>query len=97
MLAKIHSFILIGIDAQICEVEVDVSNRGLKTTIQPYQFDGEPYQVSPVLSQLDFANVRDQEDVERAITITAANTHNLLMLCEVKAAANLRVFCKDLR
>ena len=34
MLARVHSFILIGIDAQVCEVEVDVSQRGLeKTTI----------------------------------------------------------------
>jgi magnesium chelatase family protein len=34
VLSRIHSFILIGIDAQLCEVEVDVSQRGLqKTTI----------------------------------------------------------------
>src|SRR6476620_10961230 len=34
MLAKIQSFILIGIDPLLCEVEVDVSQRGLqKTTI----------------------------------------------------------------
>jgi magnesium chelatase family protein len=34
MLSRIHSFILIGIDPQLCEVEVDVSQRGLsKTTI----------------------------------------------------------------
>ena len=34
MLAKVHSFVLIGIDAIVCEVEVDVSQRGLsKTTI----------------------------------------------------------------
>ncbi len=34
MLSRIHSFILIGIDAILCEVEVDVSQRGLeKTTI----------------------------------------------------------------
>ncbi|MDP9173673.1 MAG: YifB family Mg chelatase-like AAA ATPase [Planctomycetota bacterium] len=29
MLAKVHSFVLVGIDAILCEVEVDVSNRGL--------------------------------------------------------------------
>src|SRR5437763_4439322 len=34
MLAKVHSFVLIGIDAIVCEVEVDVSQRGLaKTTL----------------------------------------------------------------
>src|SRR4051794_38952801 len=33
MLAKIHSFILVGIDALLCEVEVDVSQRGLDKTI----------------------------------------------------------------
>jgi magnesium chelatase family protein len=34
VLARIHSFILVGIDPLLCEVEVDVSNRGLsKTTI----------------------------------------------------------------
>ena len=29
MLAKIHSFVLVGIDAIACEVEADVSQRGL--------------------------------------------------------------------
>ena len=34
MLAKVHSFVLVGIDALLCEVEVDVSQRGLaKTTL----------------------------------------------------------------
>src|SRR3954467_14559432 len=34
VLSRIHSFILIGIDPMLCEVEVDVSGRGLaKTTI----------------------------------------------------------------
>ena len=33
MLARIHSFILIGIDPLICEVEVDVSQRGLEKTM----------------------------------------------------------------
>ena len=32
MLAKIESFILLGIDATVCEVEVDVSQRGLERT-----------------------------------------------------------------
>ncbi len=34
MLAKVHSFVLVGIDAIVCEVETDVSQRGLaKTTL----------------------------------------------------------------
>src|SRR5256885_15079597 len=33
MLAKVHSFILIGIDPLLCEVEVDVSQRGLSKTV----------------------------------------------------------------
>ena len=34
MLSRINSFILIGIDPMVCEVEADVSQRGLsKTTI----------------------------------------------------------------
>src|SRR5580704_4083641 len=33
MLAKIQSFILVGIDALLCEVEVDVSQRGLAKTV----------------------------------------------------------------
>src|SRR5947199_10443930 len=33
MLAKVHSFNLIGIDAQLCEVEVDVTQRGLSKTV----------------------------------------------------------------
>ncbi|HZL35054.1 MAG TPA: magnesium chelatase domain-containing protein [Tepidisphaeraceae bacterium] len=34
MLARIHSFMLLGIDAHLCEVEVDASRHGLeKTTV----------------------------------------------------------------
>ena len=33
MLTLVHSFILVGIDPQLCEVEVDVSQRGLSKTI----------------------------------------------------------------
>src|SRR5262245_40923873 len=33
VLAKIHSFMLLGIDAHPCEIEVDVANRGLAKTI----------------------------------------------------------------
>ena len=34
MLAKVHSFVLIGIDPLLCEIEVDVRNRGMdKTTV----------------------------------------------------------------
>ena len=33
LLARIHSFVLIGIDAITCEVEVDVAKRGLEKTV----------------------------------------------------------------
>jgi magnesium chelatase family protein len=33
VLAKVHSFILIGIDPQLCEIECDVSQRGLDKTV----------------------------------------------------------------
>src|SRR3982751_463407 len=33
MLAKVHSFVLVGIEAVLCEVEVDVTQRGLAKTV----------------------------------------------------------------
>ncbi len=33
MLSRVHSFVLVGIDATLCEVEVDVSQRGLSKTV----------------------------------------------------------------
>src|SRR5581483_3776398 len=48
--------------------------------LEPYELDGEPYQASQVSLQLDFADVRGQEAVKRAITIAAAGSHNLLMI-----------------
>jgi magnesium chelatase family protein len=48
--------------------------------LEPYVLDGEPYQASQVSPQLDFADVRGQEAVKRAITIAASGQHNLLMI-----------------
>jgi magnesium chelatase family protein len=45
-----------------------------------YELDGEPYAVSAISSPLDFADVRGQEAVKRAITIAAAGSHNILMV-----------------
>jgi magnesium chelatase family protein len=45
-----------------------------------YELDGQPYQLSHFTSPLDFADVRGQEAVKRALTIAAAGAHNLLMV-----------------
>lgn len=45
-----------------------------------YQLDGEPYTTSARAGVMDFADVRGQEAVKRAITIAAAGSHNLLMV-----------------
>ena len=46
----------------------------------PYELDGEAYAASQHAEALDFADVRGQEAVKRAITIAAAGQHNLLMI-----------------
>jgi magnesium chelatase family protein len=40
--------------------------------------DGEAYESSKLSPALDFADVRSQEVVKRAITIAAGGSHNLL-------------------
>jgi len=48
--------------------------------LEPYELDGQTYQASAMSSALDFADVRGQEAVKRAITIACAGAHNLLMI-----------------
>jgi magnesium chelatase family protein len=48
--------------------------------LEPYQLDGQVYEASKVAPHLDFADVRGQEAVKRAITIACAASHNLLMI-----------------
>jgi magnesium chelatase family protein len=48
--------------------------------LEPYELDGQPYQSSQIMGELDFADVRGQEAVKRAITIAAAAGHNILMI-----------------
>ncbi len=48
--------------------------------LEPYELDGEAYESSKLAPDLDFADVRGQEAVKRAITIACAGSHNLLMI-----------------
>jgi len=48
--------------------------------IEPYELDGQPFAQSQVSQALDFADVRGQEAVKRALTIAAAAAHNVLMI-----------------
>lgn len=48
--------------------------------LDPYELDDQPYAASQSAADLDFAEVRGQEAVKRAITIAAAGGHNILMI-----------------
>jgi magnesium chelatase family protein len=48
--------------------------------LEPYELDGQAYAASQHAEPLDFADVRGQEAVKRAITIAASAQHNLLMI-----------------
>jgi magnesium chelatase family protein len=48
--------------------------------LEPYELDGQPYRASQKSAPLDFADVRGQEAVKRAITVASAGNHNLLMV-----------------
>jgi magnesium chelatase family protein len=51
-----------------------------KLPMEPYELDGEAYTASALSPELDFADVRGQEAVKRAVTVAAAGGHNLLMI-----------------
>jgi magnesium chelatase family protein len=57
-----------------------ISFLGEQLDLDPYELNGEVYQASQVAPPVDFAEVRGQEAVKRAITIAAAGSHNLLMV-----------------
>jgi magnesium chelatase family protein len=48
--------------------------------LEPYELDGEVFQASKISQAMDFADVRGQEAVKRAITIACAGAHNILMV-----------------
>ncbi len=48
--------------------------------MEPFELDGEAYTASSLSPELDFADVRGQEAVKRAITVAASGGHNLLMI-----------------
>jgi magnesium chelatase family protein len=48
--------------------------------LEPHELNGEPYTASQLATAYDFAEVRGQEAVKRAITLAAAGAHNLLMV-----------------
>jgi magnesium chelatase family protein len=48
--------------------------------LAPHKLDGEPYEASRLAAAIDFADVRGQESVKRAITVAAAGGHNILMI-----------------
>ncbi|MCC6240582.1 MAG: YifB family Mg chelatase-like AAA ATPase [Phycisphaerales bacterium] len=48
--------------------------------LEPYELDDQPFTASALSSNLDFADVRGQETVKRAIMIACAGSHNLLMI-----------------
>jgi magnesium chelatase family protein len=48
--------------------------------LEPFELDGQPYEASKLSADLDFADVRGQEGVKRAIVVAAAGAHNILMV-----------------
>ena len=48
--------------------------------LEPYELDGRAYEASRLSASLDFVEVRGQEAVKRAITISCTGSHNILTI-----------------